>query len=202
MASESQTINMDTNSKILQKLEEILSCITRLDQAFKSTSYRLAIQYIKCQCYGHVAVNCPNPIKVTKVKKPSVINQESHLPLLLTPTVIVCSDRQPLPPLLLSPSPVRVVIDKLHVTNTEFDFEELIYQAEYSKNSKFDREFTGDNFEEFSISSPLEAIPVIVEFIDVSHKDNPTPPELTLVIMEDDVFLEDLPSTLPPMRDI
>ena len=43
MANESQTANMDTNSKILQKLDEILNCITRLDQAFKSTSYHPAI---------------------------------------------------------------------------------------------------------------------------------------------------------------
>jgi len=110
---------MDITSKILQKLDEILSCITRLDQSFKSTSYRPAIQYNKCQGYGHVAVNCPNSIKVTKVKEPSFINPKS-LPLLLSiPTVIVYSDRQPLPPLLPSPSLVRIVIDKLPVTNIE-----------------------------------------------------------------------------------
>jgi len=124
---------MDTNSKILQKLDEILSCITRLDQVFKSISYSLAIHDKKYQGYGHVAVNCPNPIKVTKVKKPSVIDQESLPPLLPTPTVIVCSDRQPLPPLLPTPNPVRVAIDKLLVPNTELDSEELIYQRNIQK---------------------------------------------------------------------
>jgi len=43
---------------------------------------------------------------------------------------------------------------------------------------------------------------VIAKFIDVSHKDTPTSPEVTLVIMEDDVFFEDLPGTLPLTRDI
>jgi len=62
------------------------------------------------------------------------------------------------------------------------DSEELIYLAEYSEDSDFDREFTGDNFEEFSI--PVEVIPVIAEFIDVSHKDTLTPPEVTSVIIE------------------
>jgi len=171
---------MDTNSKLLQKIDEILSCITRLDQAFKFTSYHPAIQGNKCEGYGHIAVNCPTPVKVTKVKEPYVINPES-LPLLLpTPTVIVYSDCQPLPPLLPTPSPVRVTIDKLSVTNTESDSEELIYQAKYSENSDFDREFTGDNFEESSISSPLEAIPMIAEFINVSHKDTMTPPKSPL----------------------
>ena len=72
MASESQTVNMDTNSKILQKLDEILSCITRLDQVFKSTSYHPAIQSNKCQGHEHVVVNCPRPVIVTKVKELSV----------------------------------------------------------------------------------------------------------------------------------
>ena len=44
---------------------------------------------------------------------------------------------------------------------------------------------------------------MIAEFIDVSHKDNPTSLEVTLVITtDDDVFFEDLQGTLPPMRDI
>ena len=43
MASESQTANMDTNSKILQRLDKILSYITKLNQVFKSTSYHPAI---------------------------------------------------------------------------------------------------------------------------------------------------------------
>ena len=100
----------------------------------------------------------------------------------MTPTVVVCSGRQPLPPLLPTPSPVRVTIDKLSVTNTESDFEELIYRAKYSEHFDFDREFTGDNFEEFSILSPPVTIPVIEGFIDVSHQDTLTPPEVTLVI--------------------
>jgi len=43
---------------------------------------------------------------------------------------------------------------------------------------------------------------VIGEFTDVSHKDTLTLSEVTLVISEDDVFFENLPSTLPPMCDI
>ena len=83
-------------------------------------------------------VNCLRPVIVTKVKKSSDTNLE-FLPLLLpTPTVVVCSGHQPLLPLLPTPSPVRVTIDKLSVTNMEFDSEELIYQAEYSENSDFD----------------------------------------------------------------
>jgi len=148
MASESQTANIDTNSKILQKLDEILSCITRLDQAFNSTSYHPAIQGNKCQGYEHVVVDCPMPVIVTKVKESSVTNPESLSPSLPAPIVVVCSGRQPLPPLLPTPSPVKVIIDKLSVTNTESDSEELIYQAKYSENSDFDREFTGDNFKE------------------------------------------------------
>ena len=118
-----KTINMDTNSKILQKIDEILSYITRLDQVFKSTSYHPTIQGNKCQGYGHVAVNCPTPVKITKVKKLPVTNPEPLPPLLPTPSVVVCSGRQHLPPLLPTSSPVRVVIDKLHVTNTKSDSE-------------------------------------------------------------------------------
>jgi len=91
MASESKTANMDTNSKILQRLDEILSCITRLDQVFKSTSYYPAIQDNKCQGHEHVVVNCPRSVIVTKVKEPSVTNPEALPPLLPTPNVIVCS---------------------------------------------------------------------------------------------------------------
>ena len=118
MASESQTANIDANSKILQKLDESLSCINRLDQAFKSTSYHPTIQGNKCQGYRHVAVNCPRPVKVIKVKEPSVTNSESFPSLLLTHTVVY-SGQQPLLSLLLTPSPVRFTIDKLSVTNTE-----------------------------------------------------------------------------------
>ena len=82
---------MDTNSKILQKIDEILSCITRLDQAFKSIPYHPAIQGNKCHGYGHVVVNCPSPVNVTKVKEPSVTNSESLLPLLSTPSVVCLS---------------------------------------------------------------------------------------------------------------
>ena len=43
---------------------------------------------------------------------------------------------------------------------------------------------------------------MITECIDISYKDNPTTPEVTLVIVKDDVFFEDLPGTLPLTRDI
>jgi len=109
---------MDTNSKILQKIDEILSCITRLDQAFKFTSYHPAIQSNKCHGYGHVAVNCPSSVNVTKVKGPSVTNSESLPPLLPTLSV-VCLSRQHIPPLLSTLSPFIVAIDKLFITELE-----------------------------------------------------------------------------------
>jgi len=114
------------NSEILQKLDEILSCIIRLDQAFKSTFYRPAIQYNKCQGYRHVTANCPSPVKVTKVKESPITYPEPLPALLRTSIVVVCSGRLPLP-LLSTPIPVRVAIDKLPVTNTEFDSKEIIY---------------------------------------------------------------------------
>jgi len=60
---------MNTNSKILQKLDEILSCITRLDQAFKSTSFRPAIQYNKCEGYGHVIVIYPVRVNIDELPR-------------------------------------------------------------------------------------------------------------------------------------
>ena len=131
-----------------------------MDQVFKSTSYHPTIQGNKCQGYGHIAVNCPTPVKVTKVKKPPVTNPEPLPPLLPTPSVVICSDRQHLSPLLPTSSPVRVVIDKLYVTNTESDSEEFTYQVEEPKDSNSDKEDMGGNIEEFSTSSPLEVIPV------------------------------------------
>ena len=131
---------MDTNSKILQKIDEILSCITRLDQAFKSTSYHPAIQGNKCQGYEHVAVNCPSTVKVTKIKKPSVTNSESFHLLLPTPIVVICPSRQHLPPLLSTPSPFIVATDKLFITESESDSEEFIYQVEEPENYVSDEE--------------------------------------------------------------
>jgi len=154
---------MDT--EILQKLDEVLSHLTSLGQAFKSTSYqyphqinvttlaykmdtkcksvtsntkdqntkrdfstlRPAIQCYTCQGYGHVVANCPSSVKVAKVRKLPVTNPEPCPSLLSTPYWVVCSDRQPLPPLLSTSTPVRVVICKLHVINTESDSEEFIY---------------------------------------------------------------------------
>ena len=84
---------MDTNSKILRKLNEILSYITRLDQVMKSTSYHPAIKSNKYQGHEHVVVNCPRPVIVTKIKEPSVTNPESLPPLLPTPTVVIYSGR-------------------------------------------------------------------------------------------------------------
>ena len=57
------------------------------------------------------------------------MNSETFPPLLPTPTVVVCSGRQPLP-LLLTLSPVRVAIDKLSLTESDSDSEEFIYQVE------------------------------------------------------------------------
>ena len=164
MTSESQTANMDTNSKILQRLSEILSCITRMDQVMNSTSYHPAIESNKCQGHEHVVVNCPRPVIVTKVKKPSVTNPESLPSLLPTPTVvvyygrqplppllptpnIVCSGRQPLPPILPTPSPVKIAIDKLSIIESESDSEEFIYQVKEPQDFNSDKENMGDNIE-------------------------------------------------------
>ena len=188
MASESHTAHMDTNSKILQKLDEILSCITRLDQAFKSTSYHPAIRDNNCQGYEHVVDNCSRPVIVTKVKETSVTNPESLPPLLPTPTVvvysgrqplppllptpsIVCSGRQPLPPILPTPSPVKIAIDKLSITESESDSEEFIYQVEEPQDFNSDKENMGGNIEVSNTSSPLEVIPVTTKFIHVFPKD-------------------------------
>ena len=107
-----------------------MSCITRLDQAFKSISYHPAIQGNNCQDYGHVAVNCPSPVKVTKAKEPSVTNSESLPHLLPTPSVVIYPSRQHLPPLLLTLSLFIVATDKLSITESESDSEEFIYQVE------------------------------------------------------------------------
>jgi len=93
------------------------------------------IKCYKCQGYGHVAANCPTPVKAPQVREPPVTNSEplppllptspSSLPLLLTPTVIVCSGHQHLPPLLLTPTPmITELVDVLS--------EELICHVEES----------------------------------------------------------------------
>jgi len=46
------------------------------------------------------------------------------------------------------PSPIRVVIGKLHVTKSESDSEEFIYQTEESEDHDSDEEITYDNVEE------------------------------------------------------
>ena len=154
--------------EILQNLDEVLSRLTSLGQAFKSTSYQYphqvnvttlvykmdtkyksvtsntkvqntkrdfstlhpAIQYYNCQSYGHVAANYSSPVKVARIRELSVTNPKPLPPLLPTPTVIVFSACQPLPPLLPILSPFIVVIDKLSITESEFDSEEFIYQVE------------------------------------------------------------------------
>ena len=88
-----------------------------------------------------------------------------------------------------------------------------------------DKEITCDNFEESITSSPLEVVPVIMEFTDVSLKGiTPILSEVTLMITEltdislkdntlnlsevtpiitkSVIFSEDLPDKLPPTCDI
>ena len=105
---------------------------------------------------------------------------------------------------MLTPSPIRVVIDKLHVTNTECDSKKFIYQVEKSEYSISNKEIMGGNIEKSNTSIPLEVILVITEFTDVFHKDSTSfLPKVTPVTMEfDDVLSEDISGKLPPPRDI
>ena len=127
------------------------------------------IKCYKCQGYGHVAANCPTPVKVHQVREPPVTNSEllppllstppSPLPLLSTPTVIVCFDRRPLPLLLPTPSPVITeIVDVLS--------EEPICQVEESEDSDLDEKIMGVNLGESSTPSPLEVVPDITDFRD------------------------------------
>ena len=82
------------------------------------------IKCYKCQVYGHVAANCPDPVKIAKVREPPVTNSEPLPPLLPIPpsslppldiivpyssTTLVGSCCQPLPPLLSTPSPSLIL---------------------------------------------------------------------------------------------
>ena len=89
------------------------------------------------------------------------------------------------------------------VINTELDPEESLYQAAEPKDSDSEEEITGDNIKESSNLSPLEIIPVITEFTDVSPKHNTLIlPGVTHVITKFVVFSEDFPDKLSPTRDI
>ena len=114
----SPTYKMDTNYKSVTSNAK--------DQNTKRdfSTLRFAIQCYNCQGYGYIAANGSSSVKVTKVRELPVINPEPLPPLLSIP-IVVCSDRQPLPPLLPTLSPVRVAIDKLSIIELEFDFEEF-----------------------------------------------------------------------------
>jgi len=112
----------------------------------------LTIKCYKCQGYGHVAANYLTIVKVAEVREP-VTNSEplppllpkppSPLPLLSTPTVIVCSGRQHLLPLL--PTSIPMITKLVDVLS-----EEPIYPVEESEDSSLDEKITGDNLEEFN----------------------------------------------------
>ena len=97
------------------------------------------------------------------------------------------------------PTPFRVVIDKLPVTESTFISEELILQAEEPENYDSDEEIQGDEIEESNTSIPLEVIQVTTEpIIDVLLDNNSlTTPEINPVIKEStDVSLEDHTSSI------
>jgi len=81
----------------------------------------------------------------------------------------------------------------MHVTNTESNSKEFIYQAEEPEGSNSDKENMGGNIKKSSTSSPLEVIPVTTEFTDVFPKDSTLITlKVTLVTTEfTDVFLKD-----------
>ena len=115
-------------------------------------------------------------------------------------------------------SPVKIIINKLSVTKLESDSEESICQEEEPEDSDSDEKIMIDNLVESNTSSPLEVVPVIIEFTDISRKDStPIPSEVTpvitkltdvfpknstpnllevsLIITESVVFFEDLPGS-------
>ena len=104
---------------------------------------------------------------------------------------------------MATPNPVKVVIDKLHVTNTESGSEEFIYQVEKPEDSNSNKETMGGNTEESSTSSPLEVILVTTKFTDIFSEDNTLfLLEVTPATMEfDDVLFENLSGKLQSMRD-
>ena len=78
-----------------------------------------------------------------------------------TPTVIVYYGRQHLPPLLPTPTPmITELVDVLS--------EEPICHVKESKDSDLDKKITSDNLVESNTSSPLEVVPDITEFTDLS----------------------------------
>ena len=64
------------------------------------------------------------------------------------------------------------------------------------------KKITGDNLEESSTLSPLEVVPDITEFADISLKDRSNLPEVNPIVTESVVFSEDLPDKLLLTRDI
>ena len=70
-----------------------------------------------------------------------------------------------------TPGPVRVVIDKLYVINTESDSEEFIHQIKELEDFNSNNEIMGGNIEKSSASSPLEVVLVTTAFTDVFHED-------------------------------
>jgi len=82
--------------------------------------------------------------------------------------------------------------------------EEPTFQAEESENSDLDEKITSDDLEKSSALSPLEFIPDITEFSDVSPTDSTLNlPEVNPIVTEfGDVFSEDLPDKLLLTCDI
>ena len=71
------------------------------------------------------------------------------------------------------------------------------------KTQTLTKKITGDNLKESSTSSPLEVIPDITEFTDISPKDSTLNLlEVNSIITESVVFFEDLPDKLLLTRDI
>ena len=81
---------------------------------------------------------------------------------------------------------------------------EPICHVEESKDSDLDEKITGDNLEKSNTSSPLEVIPDITEFTNVSPKDSALNlPQVNSIVNESIVvFSEDLPNKLLLMHDI
>jgi len=94
------------------------------------STLRPAIQCNKCQSYRHANVISPSPVKVAKVREPLITNPELLPPSLLTPS----PSRQHFPPLLPTPSPFIIAINKLSISEPESDSEKFIYQMEELEN--------------------------------------------------------------------
>jgi len=206
-ATESSNQTLD---RIITKVEKKSDNTTSVIKESSDRDYSklsLTIKCYKCQGYGHVAANCPTPIKVAHVREPPLTNSEplppllptppSSLSLLSTPTVIVCYGRQHLPPLLPTPTPmITELVDVLS--------EEPICHVKESKDSDLDKKITSENLVESNTSGPLEVVLDITEFTDVSPKDSALNlPEVNPIVKESiAVFSENLPDKLLLTRDI